>query len=220
MKSLKNIYQTLYNHFGPQHWWPGDTPFEVIVGAILTQQTSWNNAEKAIKNLKKENLLDSKKLHDIKNEKLERLIKSSGYYRQKTKKLKNFMNFLWENYDGSLEKLFDQPIPKLRKNLLSINGIGKETADSIILYAANKPIFVIDSYTVRLINRLGITQEKDYNKIQELFQKNLSQYVHLFNEYHALIVHLGKNYCKKKPRCDECPLKQNCNSAKKNLESQ
>ncbi len=131
MNSLKDVYQTLYNHFDSQHWWPGESPFEVIVGAILTQQTSWNNVEKAISNLKKENLLDSKKIRDIENEKLEKLIQSSGYYRQKTKKLKNFMNFLWEKYDGSLEKLFDQPIPKLRENLLSVNGIGNETADSI-----------------------------------------------------------------------------------------
>jgi len=216
MKSLKNIYQTLCNHFGSQHWWPGESPFEVIVGAILTQQTSWNNVEKAINNLKKENLLDSKKIRDIKNEKLEKLIQSSGYYRQKTKKLKNFMNFLWEKYNGRLEKLFNQPIPKLRENLLSVNGIGKETADSIILYAANKPIFVIDTYTVRLINRLEITKEKDYNKIQQLFQKNLPQDTQLFNEFHALIVKLGKDYCKKKPRCDECPLRMKCNYQKSN----
>ena len=213
---LLKIYQRLHESFGSQHWWPAKTPFEVIIGAILTQQTSWNNVEKAINNLKKEKLLDSKKLHEIKNEKLEKLIQSSGYYRQKTKKLKNFMNFLWENYDGILEKLFEQPIPKLRENLLSVNGIGKETADSIILYAANKPIFVIDTYTVRLINRLEITKEKDYNKIQQLFQKNLPQDTQLFNEFHALIVKLGKDYCKKKPRCDECPLRMKCNYQKSN----
>jgi len=216
---LLKIYQRLHESFGSQHWWPAKTPFEVIIGAILTQQTSWNNVEKAINNLKKEKLLDSKKLHEIKNEKLEKLIQSSGYYRQKTKKLKNFMNLLWENYDGILEKLFEQPIPKLRENLLSVNGIGKETADSIILYAANKPVFVIDAYTVRLMNRLGITQEKDYDKLQKLFQKNLPQDVQLFNEFHALIVKLGKDYCKKKPRCNKCPLKQNCNYAKKSLKS-
>ena len=213
---IQEVYKTLYKRFGPQHWWPGETPFEVIVGAILTQQTSWNNVEKAINNLKKENLLDSKKIRDIKNEKLEKLIQSSGYYRQKTKKLKNFMNFLWKNYDGNLEKLFDQPIPKLREQLLSVNGIGKETADSIILYAANKPIFVIDTYTVRIFNRIGITQEKDYDKLQQLFQKNLSQDAQLFNEFHALIVKLGKDHCKKKPKCDECPLNKECNYKESN----
>ncbi len=210
---LTEIYQTLLNKFGPQHWWPGETPFEVIIGAILTQQTSWNNVEKAINNLKKKDLIDLKKLHDIENEKLEELIRSSGYYRQKTKKLKTFMNFLWNNYDGKLEKLFDQSIHQLREELLSINGIGKETADSIILYATNKPIFVIDAYTIRMVNRLGITQKKDYEKLQELFQKNLPINVQLFNEFHALIVQLGKNYCKKKPKCNECPLKARCDYA-------
>ena len=215
MHLLKEIYQTLHSHFGPQHWWPGESPFEVIVGAILTQQTSWNNVEKAIKNLKKEKLLDPKELHDIKSDKLEKLIQPSGYYRQKVKKLKNFTNFLWDNYDGKLEKLFNQPIPRLREELLSVNGIGKETGDSIILYAANKPIFVIDAYTKRILDRLGITREKDYDELQELFQKNLPQDVQLFNEFHALIVQLGKNYCKKKPKCDECPLKPSCNYAGK-----
>lgn len=210
---LQQIYQTLHNHFGSQHWWPADSSFEVIIGAILTQQTSWNNVEKAIDNLKKENLLDPKKLRDIKDEELEKLIQPSGYYKQKTKKLKNFINFLWEKYNGKLEKLFDRPVHKLREELLSVNGIGKETADSIILYAANKPIFVIDAYTVRIVNRLGITQEKDYDKLQELFQENLPENVQLFNEFHALLVHLGKNYCKKKPRCDECPLNSRCNYA-------
>jgi len=208
---FQKIYKSLYNHFGPQHWWPGEIPFEVSIGAILTQQTSWNNVEKAIDNLKKEKLLDPKKLRDVKNEKLEKLIQPSGYYRQKTKKLKNFINFLWINYDGKLEKLFDQPIPELREQLLSVNGIGKETADSIILYATNKPIFVIDAYTKRIFHRLGITEEDDYDKLQKIFQKNLPEDTKLFNEFHALIVRLGKDYCKKKPKCEKCPLKKNCN---------
>lgn len=215
---LQKIYEKLYKNFGSQNWWPitddKNPEFEVVLGAILTQQASWSNVEKAIANLKKENLIDPKRLFEIEDEKLEQLIRSSGYYRQKTKKLKNFLNFLWKNYDGKLEKLFDQPVGKLHEDLLSVKGIGKETADSIILYAVNKPIFVIDAYTVRMVNRLGITQEKDYDKLQQLFQKNLPENVQLFNEFHALIVHLGKNYCKKEPRCDECPLKEKCNFRK------
>jgi len=215
---FQKIYQILYNHFGPQKWWPTtdnkNPKFEIIVGAILTQQTSWNNVEKAINNLKRENLLNPKKMLDIKNKNLEKLIQSSGYYRQKTKKLKNFINFLWNRYDGKVEKLFSQPIPKLREELLSVNGIGKETADSIILYAANKPIFVVDAYTTRIFNRIGITKERDYDEIQKLFQKNLPNDVQLFNEFHALIVKLGKEYCKKKPKCNECPLNSICSHSK------
>jgi len=213
---LLKIYQRIHESFGPQHWWPAETSFEVIIGAILTQQTSWNNVEKAISNLKKEQLLNPEKIRDAKKEKLEELIRPSGYYRQKTKKLKNFINFLWEKYDGNLEKLFNQNISELRKELLSVNGIGKETADSIILYAAEKPIFVIDAYTVRIMNRLGITSEKDYGMLQKLFEENLPKDVQLFNEFHALIVHLGKNYCKKKPICDGCPLKIKCKYTKNN----
>lgn len=207
---FQKIYQTLYKELGPQKWWPGETPFEVVIGAILTQNTSWSNVEKSIKNLKKENLLTPDKLWEVEDEKLEELIRSSGYYRQKTKKIKNFLRFLQENYNGELMDLFKEGMEDLRRKLISVNGIGKETADSIILYAANKPIFVIDAYTRRIFNRLGVTQEEDYDELQKLFQKNLPQDSRMFNEYHALIVHLGKNYCKKNPNCRECPLKTKC----------
>jgi endonuclease-3 related protein len=210
---LKKIYQKLYASFGPQDWWPGETPFEVVIGAILTQQTSWENVEKVIKNLKAENLLDPKKLSNVKDQKLERLIRSSGYYRQKTKKIKNFLDFLWGSYNGNLKKLFGNPALRLREELLSVKGIGKETADSIILYAAEKPIFVIDAYTKRVLQRVGITKEKDYDKLQKFFQENLPEDVYLFNEYHALIVRLGKDYCKKKPKCNLCPLNEMCDYA-------
>jgi len=216
MNNLEEIYRSLHNHFGPQKWWPitgSNKKLEIIIGAILTQQTSWPNVEKAIHNLNKEDMLDPKKLRDIKNEKLKKLIQPSGYYRQKTKKLKNFINFLWEKHDGKLERLFDQPIHELREDLLSVNGIGKETADSIILYAAEKPIFVIDAYTARSMNRIGITQEKEYGKLQEIFHNNLPHDVGLFNEFHALIVRLGKDYCRKKPRWNQCPLNTRCDYA-------
>ncbi|OGI15013.1 endonuclease [Candidatus Micrarchaeota archaeon RBG_16_49_10] len=210
---LLGIYNDLYQHFGSQHWWPAQTPFEVIVGAILTQQTSWNNVEKAIVNLKREKILDPKKLREIESEKLETLIKPSGYYRQKTKKLKNFMGFLFERHGGKLEELFGQSIEQIRMELLSVKGIGKETADSIILYAANKPTFVIDAYTVRAFNRIGVTKEKDYESLKKFFEDNLPKDVNLFNEYHALIVALGKNYCRTNPICGKCPLRERCDYA-------
>jgi endonuclease-3 related protein len=208
------IYKKLHSHFGPQNWWPAETPFEVIIGAMLTQNTSWSNVEKAIENLKKQDLIDPEKLHNIENKKLEKLIISSGYYRQKTKKLKNFTTFLWKKYNGELKKLFDLPYSRLREELLSVKGIGKETADSIILYAAGKPVFVIDAYTKRVLSRVGITKEKDYDKLQKLFHKKLPQDTQLFNEFHALLVILGKNYCKRNPKCNDCPLNQVCEYTK------
>ncbi|MEM5792787.1 MAG: endonuclease III domain-containing protein [Candidatus Aenigmatarchaeota archaeon] len=208
---LLGLYDRLFKEFGPQNWWPAETPFEVIIGAILTQQTSWKNVEKAIKNLKQSGYLNPEKLKDLEINKLEYLIKPSGYYRQKAKKIKNFIDFLWKRYDGKLGDFLDQRIDNLRNELLSIKGIGKETADSIILYAANKPIFVVDAYTVRIINRIGIFNEKEYDKVQEFFQKNLPLDVKIFNEFHALLVNLGKNYCKKKqPDCEKCPVNDIC----------
>jgi len=150
------------------------------------------------------------KLNRVENGELEKLINSSGYYRQKTKKLKNFTAFLLKKYDGSLEKLFSQPAHRLREQLLSVKGIGKETADSIMLYAMEKPVFVIDAYTVRVVNRLGISNEKDYDSLQKMFHQNLHKDTQMFNEFHALIVQLGKNYCRKKPECDKCPLANIC----------
>ncbi len=207
---FQQIYQKLYDQFGPQNWWPAETPFEVIIGAILTQNTSWSNVEKAIDNLKKEGLINPEKLWEIENEKLEELIRSSGYYRQKAKKLKNFMNLLWEKYEGKIQKLFELPVPRLREKLLSVKGIGKETADSIILYAARKPMFVIDTYTKRILKRVGVTQKTKYDDLQNLFHEKLPQDTQLFNEFHALLVELGKNYCKTNPECKNCPLRDIC----------
>jgi len=224
MERLKTIYSLLHSHFHPQHWWPVTAEgklhpeysggpknekqqLEVCFGAILTQNTSWKNVEKAIVELNKHNLINIKKI--IKNEKLAQIIKSSGYHNQKAKKLKNFCNFLLKNYDGSLKNLFNNNIEKLRNELLSINGIGPETADSIILYAAKKPIFVIDAYTKRVMNRIGF-KEQTYEELQRLFMQSLPNSERLFNECHALLVELGKNICKKEPLCKKCPVNMNC----------
>ncbi|MEM5801365.1 MAG: endonuclease [Candidatus Aenigmatarchaeota archaeon] len=211
--NLQKIYELLIKEFGKQNWWPAETEFEVIVGAILTQQASWKNVEKAIKNLKENNFLEPQTIYSIKISQLEKLIKPSGFYRIKAKRLKNFVNFLYKKYDGDLNKLFSLEKDFLRKELLSVNGIGKETADSIILYAANKPTFVVDAYTKRIFNRLGLIKENDYEKIKNIFEYSLPEDVELYKEYHALIVELGKNICKLKPKCKECCLSKWCNYA-------
>ena len=211
-RKLLKIYKTLLSAFGPQHWWPGKTKVEICVGAILTQNTNWQNVELAIRNLKKNKVLNIKGLFEIPETKLAELIRPSGFYNIKTKRLKNFINFIidfsGETCHGtSLRRLFKLPIPELRTKLLSVNGIGEETADSIILYAAKKPIFVIDSYTRRLVERhFGFTKKAKYSDIQKFFMDNLDHDVELFNEYHALIVKLGKEFCKPKPRCKGCPI--------------
>ena len=183
---------------------------EICFGAILTQNTHWKNVEKAIINLNKNQLINVKKILKINNKKLASIIKSSGYHNQKAKKLKNFSLFLINNYNGNINKFFNNEIKILREKLLSINGIGPETADSIILYAAKKPIFVIDAYTKRIMNKVGY-KENNYEELQDLFMKNLNSNEKLFNEYHALLVELGKNICKKKPLCDKCPINTRCN---------
>lgn len=176
---------------------------------ILTQNTSWKNVEKAIVELNKNSLIDVDKIIRIENKKLAEIIKSSGYHNQKAKKLKNFCSFLLKSYNGKLKLLFNNDIEKLRKELLSVNGIGPETADSIILYAAKKPIFVIDAYTKRIMQRIGC-KEYEYDELQELFMQNLNNSERLFNECHALLVELGKNICKKEPLCGKCPINDLC----------
>ena len=205
---LEGVYQRLYKTFGPQHWWPGDTPFEVIIGAILTQNTAWVNVEKAIKNLKKKNLLEPKALKNTSLKKLARLIKPSGYYNQKAKKVKNFIQFLFANYRGSLKRMFSEDFLVLRAKLLNINGVGLETADSILLYAGNKPIFVVDAYTRRILSQHNLIKaDATYSEMQNYFMDNLENKVRLFNEYHALLVRLGKEICKSKPNCRICPIR-------------
>jgi endonuclease-3 related protein len=206
-KILIDIYDTLFESFGPQHWWPGETPFEVAVGAILTQNTNWGNVEKAIANLKDSKSLDAYILHKMPHRKLASLIKSAGYFNIKAKRLKHFLTFLTDHYNGCIENMRDRDAQELRHQLLDINGIGPETADSILLYALEKPFFVIDAYTKRVLARHHIvSEEATYHELQELFHRNLITDVSLFNEYHALFVMVGKHYCKPKPRCQECPL--------------
>ena len=210
-KKLKQIYQQLFNHYGPQFWWPADDPFEVIVGAILTQSTAWTNVEKAILELKKANVLNPVSLRDLPTDSLAQLIRSSGYYNVKARKLKAFVERLG-NYNDSIERMFASDIPQLRKELLSIYGIGQETADSIILYAAGKPIFVIDAYTHRIMDRLGLNPDYgNYAALQTVFMGNLTPDENLFNEYHALFVRHGKEVCQKSsPSCDGCCLRNMC----------
>jgi len=205
---LLKIFQKMYDHFGPLNWWPGDSPFEIMIGAILTQNTSWTNVERAIENLKRENLLDPYKLLSLPDERLRELIRPSGFFNVKTKRLKNFLNFFISEYEGNVEKMKKESLWLLRKKLLDVDGIGKETADSILLYALEKPIFVVDAYTKRIFGRHNIIPPTiDYDEIQKFFMKNLPEDVGLYNEYHAQIVLTGKTYCKKKPLCDNCPLK-------------
>lgn len=204
-----NIYRKLYRAYGPRHWWPGETPFEVMVGAILTQNTSWKNVEKAIQKLKEKKVLNPEGIHRLKKSQLASLIKSSGTFRIKADRLKSLVNFLFEEYDGDLRKMRREEPGALRTKLLRIKGIGPETADSILLYGLNKPVFVVDAYTRRILSRHGIVSEKaTYEEIQNLFMNHLPHDERLYNEYHALLVHLGKTVCKKKPKCDICPLKK------------
>jgi endonuclease-3 related protein len=210
-RQLTEVYRLFFNHYGPQHWWPADSPFEVIVGAILTQSAAWGNVEKAILNLKQAEVLDPLSLRRLPLDKLAELIYPSGYYNAKALKLKSFIEYLGNAYQDSLERLFSLDVPSLRRELLAIHGIGPETADSIILYAAHKPVFVIDAYTQRIFSRLGLSPPRgNYATFQALFMENLSPDEKLFNEYHALLVRHGKGVCKKVPLCDQCCLRQIC----------
>jgi len=213
---LMKIYDKLYKTYGPRHWWPGETPFEVMVGAILTQNTSWRNVEKAIRKLKSQGVLNLEGIHELRKSQLASLIKSSGYYRIKAIRLKNFVNFIVENYNGSVKRMRKEELETLREKLLGVNGIGAETADSILLYGLNKPIFVVDAYTKRILTRHGlISGNVSYGEIQRLFMRYLPVDEKLFNEYHALLVYLGKMLCRKVPRCDICPLKGIAQSVQK-----
>lgn len=204
---LMRIYELLLERFGHQHWWPGDSSFEIIVGAILTQNTSWSNVEKAIINLKKSDNLSPQKLEKIDDENLAQLIKPAGYYNIKAKRLKNFIKWLFDKYSGSLTNLDNISTDTLRQQLLSIKGIGQETADSILLYALNRPVFVVDAYTARIAARHHLIEPGAiYEEIQYLFESKLDRDTVLFNEYHALLVKLGKDFCKPQARCNGCPL--------------
>ncbi|MCC7210772.1 MAG: endonuclease III domain-containing protein [Candidatus Brocadia sp.] len=207
-KTILKIYQTMLNTLGPQQWWPGETPFEVVIGAILTQNTNWSNVEKAIRNLKAADRLSPNGIYELSTIELAQLIRPSGFFNVKAKRVKTFINWLFSRYEGDLSRMFRQDLQTLRDELLSVKGIGPETADSILLYAGNMPTFVVDAYTHRIFSRHGfISEESTYDEMKAFFEENLPEDVRLFNEYHALLVQIGKRYCKPKKACEPCPLK-------------
>ncbi len=213
--SLNNIYKALFKNYGAQYWWPGETEFEISIGAILTQNVSWKNVEIAILNLKKNNLLSPESLYPKNEEDIAPLIRPTGYYNQKAKKIKNFLRW-FKAYNFSFDSLRDIELPALRKELLSINGIGPETADSILLYAILKKIFVIDAYTRRIFHRVGVlTDNETYPEVQEIFHHGFKGNIQDYNEYHALIVKHGKDVCKKKPLCNDCCISAYCKGCSK-----
>jgi len=208
-EQLTEIYQLLFDRFGPQSWWPGETQFEIITGAILTQNTSWANVEKAIKNLKSAHLLTPEKLCHLDVSQLAELIRPAGYYNIKASRLKSFLSWLFNNYDGQLQNLENLDTDRLRAELLAVKGIGPETADSVLLYAFDRPVFVADAYTARVAVRHGLIEpDADYEQLRELFQSNLPQKPQLFNEFHALLVKVGKEFCRPKAKCSGCPLEK------------
>jgi endonuclease-3 related protein len=219
-RALTDIYRRLFDCFGPQHWWPAEEPFEVIVGAILTQSAAWGNVEKAIANLKAAGALSPAKLRRIQLPRLARLVHPCGYYNAKALKLKSFAFWLGNHYSDDLDSLFTSNTDDLRQQLLSVHGIGQETADSILLYAAGKPVFVIDAYTRRIIGRIGLIPEKDsYVGYQAFFMEHLPADAAMFNEYHALLVRLGKGFCRRRPLCPQCCLSGVCQFYAANLDA-
>jgi len=207
-KALLQIYQKMFEALGPRQWWPGETPFEVVIGAILTQNTNWPNVEKAIKNLKIAGKLSPEGIYELSVTELAKLIRPSGFFNVKAKRVKAFIHWLFSRYEGNLSKMFAQDLQSLRSELLSVKGIGPETADSILLYAGNMPTFVVDAYTHRIFSRHElIPEESTYDEMKSFFEENLPKDVQLFNEYHALLVNIGKMFCKPKKVCEPCPLK-------------
>jgi endonuclease III related protein len=205
---LDEYFNSLFATLGPQHWWPAKTPFEVIVGAILTQSTSWSNVETALAKLRGAELLTPVAIEHVSMRRLQSLIQSSGYWRQKARALKSFVRFLRLEYRGSLKRMFETPTIVLREKLLGVFGIGPETADSILLYAGQHGVFVVHAYTKRMLVRHGWADPKaKYDEIRWQFERRFPGNVSKFNEFHALIVAAGKNWCRKtNPNCEECPL--------------
>ena len=211
MQALTNVYRLLLSYYGPQHWWPGDTPFEVTIGAILTQNTNWGNVEKAITNLKQAKALSCSGILAAPIPDLEEMIRPSGYFRQKAERIQLFCAHLAEHHQGRIENLLSQPLELARKELLNCKGVGPETADSILLYAGNHLSFVVDAYTNRIFQRLGILDGNEkYEQVRNLFMDNLPADEQLYNEYHALIVIHCKEFCRKKPLCAGCPCGHIC----------
>jgi endonuclease-3 related protein len=208
---IRSLYDRLYAAYGPQHWWPGDGPFDVSVGAILTQNTNWTNVEKALHALRDANVWSFNAIYRTERDELATLIRPSGYFNQKARKLHEFAALVENDFNGELDQLLGLPTHDLRARLLNIWGIGEETADDIVLYAANKPSFVIDTYTRRIVDRLGWRVDgNQYSDYQSLFTQRLPQDATLYNEYHALLDHHASAVCRPTPRCDECGLRNMC----------
>jgi len=233
INTSKKIYSILFTHYGPQYWWPidkkyhiehkSDPRFEIILGAILTQNTAWSNVEKTLHKLKQSNMLTIDLIASCDEGFLKQLIRSSGFFNQKAERLTTLANYLKKKYKANLDLFFDKPLSVLRKELLNLKGIGPETADSILLYAGDKPIFVVDAYTKRLFQRIPVTMDLTYDAIQHTVENELSKVYtekelpSIYNEFHALIVHHAKNYCKTKPLCKSCIFQDECMYAKKNV---
>ncbi|UCG38591.1 MAG: endonuclease III domain-containing protein [bacterium] len=211
-QTLHQLYETLYGSYGSQRWWPAEGPFEVMLGAVLTQNTTWSGVEKAMPALKAACDMTPAGLLSLPLERLQEIVRPTGYFRQKALRLRNLCRFLLDRYGGDLALMDRVPTPVLRQEFLALHGIGPETADSILLYALNRPVFVVDAYTVRLLPRLGLADGRQgYREVQDLFMENLPPDTGLYNEYHALIVAHGKGRCRKQtPRCMECPLEAMC----------
>ena len=206
-RRIRDFYSALYGRYGPQNWWPARTRLECATGAILTQNTSWKNVEKAIEALRENSMLSAEKIKASSHERLAALIRPCGYHNLKARRLKNFIDFLFAGYGGAMENMLAEDTDGLREKLLSVNGIGEETADSILLYALGKPVFVADNYSRRILRRHRLIPEgASYSEMQKLFARSLSIDAEVFGEYHALIVRTGKLHCRKTPRCEGCPL--------------
>jgi len=207
--SLSDLYEMMNRHFGDLHWWPGESPLEIMIGAVLTQNTAWRNVEKALRNLKEQQFIHIETILQAAPEKIAELIRPAGFFRLKTERLRNLLFFIKKDYKGSLERMFEEDVWTLREKLLQVKGIGEETADSILLYAGEKAIFVIDAYTRRVLLRHRLIREDmTYGELQRFFMDRLSRDAALYNQYHALFVEMGKSFCTKVPQCDACPLRE------------
>ncbi len=209
---LRQVYDDLKRAFSHQKWWPGDSAFEIMVGAILTQNTAWRNVELAIENLKRARCLTPEAIRRLSAARLRRLIRPAGFYNVKVRRLKAFVEFIFREYEGDVGLMRREDGMKLREKLLAVHGVGEETADSILLYALDKPFFVIDAYTKRIFSRHGLHEQKaDYSEWQQVFMRNLPKGRGIFKDYHAQIVQLGKQYCRTRPHCKGCPLEKYLN---------
>ncbi|MBI2901384.1 MAG: endonuclease III domain-containing protein [Planctomycetes bacterium] len=208
-KDLPRYYRALLKHYGPRHWWPAETPFEVMVGAILTQNTAWTNVEKAIHNLKAAGMLEPRPIAEADAATLARLIRPAGYFNVKARRLQDFVRWFVERWRGDVRIMRLVPPERMREELLDVKGIGPETADSILLYALEHPVFVVDAYTFRVLHRHGfVGEEATYDEMKEIFEGTVPRDAALFNDFHAQIVNVGKDFCRATPRCEKCPLRK------------